>query len=194
MVRLLPVGLLLVALAACSSVPVTTMWQLRDLDPMALEPTEVRAAMRVPVRIGTAGINSLKLDLTMKTADGANEVSESIELERLDTVLSGHLRGQRKEGYEIAVFALSDSDTARIRAFQQTAKAWKARYKDDLDFDIGLSYSFCRTGQANPGAPLPFTSYIKISGEKDFLTLTKELDMRKQVAGGGPEVITACDA
>ncbi|KAF0211543.1 MAG: hypothetical protein FD172_1786 [Methylocystaceae bacterium] len=64
-VRRLP-GLALAAamLAACSHVPVSTMWALRNFDAASVDPTVLRAAVRLPEK--SAGGATAKRSRSMR--------------------------------------------------------------------------------------------------------------------------------
>lgn len=68
--------------AGCSSVPLSTMWRLRDFNAdqlLALDPTELRAAARVDTR---AAMKNVTITLEVEPADGSARRVYLIPLEQ----------------------------------------------------------------------------------------------------------------
>ena len=74
--------LMTAALAGCTSIPVSTLWRLRNFGPeqlFALDPTELRAAARVESR---ARMKSATISIEVKPADGSALRAYVLPLER----------------------------------------------------------------------------------------------------------------
>lgn len=163
-----------VSATACASIPVHTMWKLRNVDPLQLHPATIKAATRVPEGVNISRL-SLTFDLTSDATDEA--IKTSIELEPATYSGSAYLKRQEMAGYIVTTYQIGKDNHAALRSFQTKARNLKRTYRNNLDFNFGLSFAVCLKPDAEKPVEVPVTTYIKIDEKSDFLTLTKATDI-----------------
>jgi hypothetical protein len=171
------VGLLVLLLAGCAAMPVTSMVKLARTDFTTVDPASLRVALKLPegVRPRPRGV---RLRLT-GTVDGAKETQEFVLADLADPGEFVSLRGEVSKGTAVYAFRLEPADVPRLVAWRADLLARKARGGHG-SLTLGVAADGCRTG------PLPatilLTTYLRTEPGGDFFPLARDIDLRK-VAG-----------
>lgn len=191
--RYLAVLLALLLLPACSSMPLASMWQLRNADPLTTDPAEVRLAVRLPA-IYDLPPGTVKMTLSLDRASTGEKVAETFLLESTDEVTSPFLLGQRKDGYDITIYWIAEDDYARLRNWQRTARRWKEETPGETKGSLSISTKPC-LAEGTAMKKVLVSSYILMDGQEDFVTLNKDVDVVKTLDMSGlPDTLEACTA
>lgn len=183
-----------VGLAACSHVPVSTMWALRNFDATAVDPAVLRAAVRLPETF-----EPQKGGVTLKIGwwrDGEEKAKHEMTFALQETTAPDDvapLAGEKKEGTRIYAFRVGPADFAAIRARQKEFLTEKARNPGRTHGSFGVGAEACRRGDF-PEGPLLATTYLRTQPSGAYLTVLKNLDMREAATKEKPldQLVPAC--
>ncbi|GGD06909.1 hypothetical protein [Aquisalinus flavus] len=165
-------------LSACTSMPLSTMWQMRNADPLSMDPAEVRAAARLPEHYDIAPGRAI-MSLSVEREKTQERVAEKFTLAQTDIVDSPMLAKEQKEGYHIVTFWVAETDRARFRQFQATAKRWKTETPGEVRGTMSLMVQPCLE-EGKPLGQVRVSSYIQMAADADFIVLTKDIDLSRQ--------------
>lgn len=185
--RLAPLILPLVAaLAACGHIPVSTLWALRDFDAATVDPSALRAAIRLP-----EALEPRPRGVTLTVGwwrDGEENRKHETKFALMETMAPedvAPLAGERKAGTRLHAYRVDPADYAQIRALQQQFIAEKSRDPGKTHGSFGVGADACRRGELADG-PLLTTSYLRARPFGDYLTLLKDVDLRTAVTTDKP--------
>jgi hypothetical protein len=188
--RLSLVALLAATLASCGHVPVSTMVKLRSFDPLTMNPDAVRVAMRAPAWLEPKpGGASIQLKAT-REGQTKPEVEERFALE-----LAREPDERRAvdefgaAGARVWAFRLSPQDAQRLRAMQAQWRervAQKKAGEPGWRLTLGADISGCRRGEGVAG-PVISTTFLRTDAETGYLTLLKDVDLRKVATEAGAD-------
>lgn len=174
----LPAAALAASLAGCGHVPVSTIWALRNLDAATVDPTVLRAAVRLPETFEPQqGGVTLKIGWWR---DGEEKTKHELTIVLKETTAPedvGPLAGERKAGTRLYAYRVDPADFAAIRARQKEFLEEKARSPGKTHGAFGVGAEACRRG-AFPDGPLLTTTWLRTQPSGDYLTVLKNLDMR----------------
>lgn len=184
--------LALLPLAACLSVPASSVGKLSRLSPLEADPAALRFAVVTPqsIRVRTGDI---RLAIRFDGPDAARsliEESAPVIIEE-PPATPGIRRGP--DGARIQVAYLAPEDAARFATIQRRIKAWRADGVKGQG-QLSLSATGCAAGPVGNG-PLPVTTWIRTSPADDFFQLNRPVDMRTVLKAQGLEAgaIPACE-
>ncbi|MCX7898658.1 MAG: hypothetical protein N2444_00960 [Methylocystis sp.] len=189
--RFLVAAALAASLAACSHAPVSTMWALRNFDAATLDPTTLRAAVRLP-----DSFEPRRGGVTLTVGwwrDGEEKHEAKFVLK--ETMASDDvapLASERKAGTRLFVYRVDPADYASIRARQKEFLEEKARHgKTHGAFGVGAEA--CRRGEL-PEGPILTTSFLRTQAAGPYLTLLENVDLREAVTKEKPleELLPPC--
>ncbi|MFZ5739023.1 MAG: hypothetical protein ACOY6K_19315 [Pseudomonadota bacterium] len=184
--KLVAAAIVLGALTACSSVPVTSMLKLMRTDLSATDPAALRIAVRLP-----HGLRPRRVTLRVTVAVGADKREQAFVLADLDDpgeLLS--LAGEVTNDTKIYAFRIAPEDVPRLLAVRDQLAAHKAKGERG-SLTIGVGAEACRIGTL-PAKTL-VTTYLKTERAGDFFALTRDVDLRKDVPKEAvPERIPSC--
>lgn len=184
-------GAFALLLAACTAIPVKTLYKLATTDMMAVDPAILRAGVRMPDWFAPRS-DGVKLELGMKQ-DGAEAVTERFALESIPVALEGKaLAAEGRSGYQLYAYRLAPQDIPRFTAFRQTLKAKKAEGGKKVKGSLSVGVDACRKGEL-PEGEIPVTTYLKLDAESGYLPLVVDYDLKKPVDGKSlAELIPPC--
>lgn len=167
------------ALAACSHMPVSTMWALRNFDASSVDPAALRAAVRLPETF-----EPQKGGVTLKIGwwrDGEESAKREMTFALKETTAPedvAPLAGEKKAGTHIYAYRVDPADYAAIRVRQKEFLEEKARNPGKTHGSFGVGAEACRRGDF-PEGPLLTTTYLRTQPAGAYLTVLKNLDMRE---------------
>jgi len=183
------------ALAACSHVPVSTMWALRNFDASSVDPAALRAAVRLPETF-----EPQRVGVTLKIGwwrDGEEKEKHEMSFALQETTAPedvAPLAGEQKPGTRIHAYRVNPADYAAIRARQKQFLEEKARNPGKTHGSFGVGAEACRRG-GFPEGPLLTTTYLRTQPSGAYLTVLKNLDMRETATKEKPldELVPPCE-
>ncbi len=193
--RLSGLALAAATLAACSHVPVSTMWALRSFDAASVDPAALRAAVRLP-----ESFEPQKRGVTLKIGwwrDGEEKSKHEMTLALKEMTAPedvAPLAGEKKAGTRIFAFRVDPADYAAIRARQKEFLEEKARDPGKTHGSFGVGADACRRGDF-PEGPLLTTTYLRTQPSGPYLTVLKNLDMREAATKEKPldQLVPPCE-
>ncbi|WP_292529617.1 hypothetical protein [Methylocystis sp.] len=167
------------AMSACSHVPVSTMWALRNFDAASVDPAALRAAVRLPETF-----EPQRGGVTLKIGwwrDGEENAKHEMIFALKETTAPedvAPLAGEKTAGTRIYAFRVDPADYAAIRARQEEFREEKARDPGKTHGSFGVGADACRRGDF-PTGPLLTTTYLRTEPSGPYLTVLKNLNMRE---------------
>jgi hypothetical protein len=168
-------------LSACGHVPVSTIWALRNLDAITLDPALLRAAVRVPDTLQPQP-DGVKLEIGW-WRDGEEDRKHNAKFVLQETTSADDtapLVFERKAGMRVYVYRVDPADIPGIRALQAQAKDEKAKNPGKTHGTFGFGADACRKGQLAEG-PVLMTTFLRLDSERGYLPVVKDLDLRTAV-------------
>lgn len=171
-------------LAACSHMPVTTMWALRSFDAAKVDPSALRAAVRLPDSFEPrrSGVT-----LTVGWWRDGEEKHEAKFILKETTAPDdlAPLADERKPGTRLFAYRVDPADYAEIRKRQKEFLDEKARVPSKTHGAFGVGAEACRRGELADG-PILTTSFLRMQAGGPYLTLLKNVDLREAVTKENP--------
>lgn len=171
---------LLVFLTACGQVPLGTQLALRQLDPMSADATAMRFAVEQPADLPLDTTATLRLALTTPEA----EIADIFTLARVEQPLN--------DGAVVrTIFAIAATDQARFNTLRDDILAQEAAHPDDSEGSLSISASGCMTAPP-PAGPWLVSAFIGIEGQRGWLPLIRDVDIRTLGPQTDSETIMLC--
>ncbi|MBL4787203.1 MAG: hypothetical protein JKY49_17475 [Cohaesibacteraceae bacterium] len=170
--------LLLLILVGCGHVPVTTMYKLRNFDPLTIDPAAIEIAVSLP------GSIHLTKDNFRIVLGGSSKLHENSILENFRLVEIANYAGSRKAGLLPApglhyqIFSIAPLDIERFNATRTTVGQWKLSDNAGTTGKFNVDITGCIDGILLPG-PLLAATWLKPGPDARFIRLTNNIDLRK---------------
>lgn len=178
------------AAAACGHIPLTSLPKLARIDVMSTDPALIRAALRTPGYLQPSEQRTV-MTVTMKVGDDAPAIHR-LALQRIeDPVEVGALAAFQQSGRRLFAFRLMAADAQRLSDIRKQALARKSEGKPG-SLTIAINPETCRIGELPPG-PVLVDSYLKTSELSDYVTLTRNVDLRNVEGKDVAALIPPCD-
>ena len=169
------------ALAACGSIPVSSLWQLRRLNLETLDPAALRAAV---VHAPALQLDSNALQLTVSVSRTVRQPNGSTATERLEETLplqELHSTAERSPlaAYDgpqavVQVWRIDPAALPRLQALRTTALAWKGPDDGKRELGLGLELAGClHSGPRNRVV----TTLIRFAAPGDYLPIVRNRDL-----------------
>ena len=162
-------------LAACSEIPVKTLYTLATTDTNKVNPAVLRTATRLPDWLEPQP-NGAKLTLHAESA-GQTPLNEILVLEAFNPATeysSSPIASQA--GTHLYFYRLSAADIGRVEQFRAQLKQRKAQ-GITMSSSLGISVDACRKTPI-PAGKVPLTNYLKIDNNADYLPLLVNYDLK----------------
>ena len=178
------------ALAGCSSVPLTSIPRLARIDAGTTDLSMLRVAVQLPdvLRPRSGGV---KLDVVTKLA-GEAEAKTSFAMVETSEARDRAGLPAPPQGSATYAYRLSPGDAARFEALRA---AMVEQGKQGKRGSMGLGVAakeFCRANAA-PQASLPVAIYLMTSETKSFVPVVRDFDMLSDpTLAGGLDSIQPC--
>jgi hypothetical protein len=171
--------LLMLAMAGCSHMPVTSMVKLARVDFETSDPAQLRAAIKLP-RTLRPQPNGVALRIAVQVGRAPAEARDFMLRE-----LPEPAELTREAGTDSHIFAyrIDDSDLARFKAFRSELIARKSAAQSSGQkgsISISVLPQACKAGELADG-PVYFTTYLRTAETKDYVPLARDVDLRSIV-------------
>ncbi len=180
--RTMLVALLAALLAACGSVPVSSLWKLRKLQLDTLEPAALRAAVVHSPGLQLHGQSLLlSVGVSRKVRQpGGGTATESLEeklpLQELrSTVERSPLLAHDTPQAIVQVWRIDPAALPRLQALRAKALGWKATDDDGRrDFSLGLELSGCQKSGARNQV---VTTLLRFTDPGEYILIVRNMDL-----------------
>jgi len=169
-------------LTGCASMPLTTMFKLHKVDPMEIDPAQLKVAIRVDERIsirkGGAHI-SLKFD----AEDGSLNIDDTYIIEIIrNPILTPEFFDDKEPWESVTVLQLSDSDAQKMSRAQSLLKPYsQGQRSGSLSFGVNI-HGVCAHSPIPAGKVLA-DIFMQTSNSDGFFAFTRDLDLRESNDG-----------
>ena len=167
--------LLMLAMAGCSHMPVTSMVKLARVDFETSDPVQLRAAIKLP-RTLRPRPNGVALRIAVQVARAPEEARDFILREMPEPA---ELTREASADSHIFAYRIDDSDLARLAAFRAELIAKKSSGQKG-SISISVRPQACKAGELADG-PVYFTTYLRTAETKDYVALARDVDLRSIV-------------
>jgi hypothetical protein len=167
--------LLMLAMAGCSHMPVTSMVKLARVDFETSDPAQLRAAIKLP-RSLRARPNGVALRVSVQVGR-APEEARDFTLRELPE--PAELARESSVGNHIFAYRIDDADLTRLAAFRAELIAKKSSGQKG-SISISVRPQACKVGEL-PDGPIYFSTYLRTAETKDYVALARDVDLRSIV-------------
>ena len=171
----LPRVLLMLAMAGCSHMPVTSMVKLARVDFETSDPVQLRAAIKLP-RTLRPRPNGVALRIAVQVGRAPEEARDFVLREIPEPA---ELTREASADSHIFAYRIDDSDLARLAAFRAELIAKKSSGQKG-SISISVRPQACKAGELADG-PVYFTTYLRTAETKDYVALARDVDLRSIV-------------
>jgi hypothetical protein len=171
----LPRVLLILAMAGCSHMPVTSMVKLARVDFETSDPVQLRAAIKLP-RTLRPRPNGVALRIAVQVGRAPEEARDFILREIPEPA---ELTREARADSHIFAYRIDDSDLGRLAAFRAELVAKKSSGQKG-SISISVRPQACKAGEL-PDGPIYFTTYLRTAETKDYVALARDVDLRSIV-------------
>jgi hypothetical protein len=179
--------LIVLFLAGCTSMPLTSMYKLSRMDPMDADPAQIKVAVRADEAIGI-GKGDAQIEFKFDAADGSLNIDEIYLIEVVrNPAMHGELVADKKPGESITVLGLTTSDAQRMRQLQlEMAPFRNGDVEGSGSLRVNLS-GMCLHSKM-PSGEIQLDLFLQTSEQEGFFMMAKNLDMREVLAEEGTDV------
>ena len=182
--RMARTGFMCAVLASCATIPVTSIYKLRNFDLATTDVSKLRVAVQLPqsIRIKPAGVTMV---VAARLENGSLNQQEAFVLEEVD-ILTGSAEQQPKpeKWTQVAAYRLKSADTDRITAFREKIAQLKQRHGDEVKGSISIGIDSCARTLIADG-PVLITTWIKSEETVEYVVLNRNLDLRRESEKAG---------
>ena len=171
--------LMMLAMAGCGHMPVTSMVKLARIDFETTDPAQLRAAVKLP-RALRPQANGVVLRIAVQVGRAPEDARDFMLLELPEPA---ELAREAADGSHIFAYRIDDSDLARLKAFRNELIARKTAGQSSGQkgsISISVRPQACKTSEL-PDGPLYFTTYLRTAETKDYVALARDVDLRSIV-------------
>lgn len=174
-------------LAACTSMPISSMYKLSRMDPMEADPAQIKVAVRADEAIGI-GKGDAQIEFKFDAEDDSLNIEEIYLIEVVrNPALRGKLYTDKKPGESITVLGLTTSDAGRMRQLQlEMAPFRDGDVEGSGSLRVNLS-GMCLHSKMPPGE-VELDLFLQTSEQDGFFVIAKNLDMREVLAEEGTDM------
>jgi len=163
-------------LAGCMSMPLTTMYKLSNLDPMAADPAQIKIAIRADDRIGIpeGGVN---IKAKFDADDGNLNFDETFVVEIIrNPIMSIDLVKDTRPGETVTVLQLTEHDAQRFRVLQLSLAPYvEGERKGTGSFGIDIS-GVCLHNPM-PAEDILLDIFLQTSNDDGYYVFLRDLDL-----------------
>lgn len=177
-------GLICAILASCATIPVTSIYKLRNFDLATTDVSKLRVAVQIPqsIRVRPAGVTMV---VAARLEDGSLNQQEAFVLDELDTsTAAGEQRPKPAKWTQVAAYILNSADTDRIVGFREKIAQLKQRHGDGVKGSISIDVDSCARTRIADG-PVLITTWIKSEETVDYVVLSRDFDLRRETEKAG---------
>jgi len=168
-------ALLMLAVAGCSHMPVTSMVKLARVDFETSDPAQLHAAIKLP-RALRPQPNGVALRIAVQVGRAPEEARDFMLRELPEPA---ELTREAGAGSHIFAYRIDDADLARLSTFRAELIAKKSSGQKG-SISISVRPQACKAGEL-PDGPIYFSTYLRTAETKDYVALARDVDLRSIV-------------
>lgn len=158
----------------CSHMPVTSMVKLARVDFETTEPALLRAAVKLPVNVQPRMVT---LRIGVKLTGGSEDTQDFRLTEVANPAEMASLRDEVEADTHIFAYRLEPAEAMRLALFREQLKAkQKAAGSRGGSLSINIAAQGCHAGELP--AKVLLTTYLRTGETKNFIPLTRDVDLR----------------
>lgn len=174
----------------CSHVPLTSLPRLASLDPVTMDLSVLRAAVRAPDALRPEpGGATLTMSFWLAGSE-TRKTTVSAQLEEDgDAAVRAALKADEKPGFRITVFRLSEDGRRRLEAARDEVRALKAREAaggSRVRGTLSVGMKGC-AASALPEGPILLSTYLRDKPSGTFIPLVVDVDLKALATEAGTE-------
>lgn len=169
------------ALAACSHVPVKTMWELRKFDPLTADPALLRAAVAAPALYAPKP-GGAKMMISQERKSGGDRRAVEIVLEEVPLATETGLgRIRPRVGSVLHAYRIPPADIPRLIELRREALARSAAEPGAFKGQFSVGVDGCRVGGTALPDEVRVSTWIKTGDGEGYLPLIEDFDLIAEV-------------
>lgn len=169
-------GMILMLVTSCASVPLSTMWELKNFDLASTDARQLRVGVKMPnfIKIRTGDIRFV---VKMINKDSSVRVERKLQLLAItDGVELTGLKKYQNPGFRIYVFKLTKESLVTWQNFKIRFNALKKEFGDDVSGQLSINTKGCEMPGTRNRAVL-VTTFFKSAETKEFVVLSSQQDI-----------------
>lgn len=166
-------------LTACSSVPLSTMYKLRNYDPLTQDPGTLQLAVVVPESIDLTLANVVML-MGFDADEDTNDLGDEFTLTTVDHAQPpADLFYSLQDNERLVIVSFDKDEADRMRALQPKIKSLKESDIAGSGY-VGFNiHGFCLNERISRG-DLEVSFYLQPEHEEDYIPVAKNLNLASQ--------------
>jgi hypothetical protein len=185
-----------VAVAACTQIPLRSLWALRKLDLAQVDGAHLRALIYLPEGASTLR-DAIKVPLKIERSNGSSEVLEETLVLRPDRAALPAARpaAPAGPGHWVAL-TLDAQEQHKLASLRQRAQLWRAADGPEVKrkLSANVSAQFCSLSPAMATAgDLTLTVWLRWKAEQEDLLVLDSAKLKDMDDKGAAEKLPACD-
>jgi len=159
-------------LAACTALPISSFYSLSKIDPMKIDPAQIRVAIRVDESVNvTRGSAQITLSYQAESAGIDEEHQFDVQLTG-SQALTPTLTKAMLPGERITVMSLSPGDAGTMRSFQRRLYQYKAAGIEG-EGSLNLRVKDLCLDKTLPDRDIPLTLFFKTGSDQDYIVFVR---------------------
>lgn len=185
--RVLPaLGMASAVLAACGSVPVTSLWKLRKLNLETLDPAALRAAVvhRPGLQLHGQGlVLTVSVSRKLRQPNGSTvteQLEEKLPLQELRSTAERSLLAEY-DGPQTStqIWRVDPAALPRLQALRARALGWKGTDGGQRALGLGLELAGCQQKGAHNRA---VTTLIRFTEPGEYIPIVRNMDLAETMS------------
>lgn len=170
-------------LTACGSIPVSSLWKMRNLQLETLDPAALRAAVVHSPAVALHGpslVLSVSVSRKVRLPGGGintETLAEKLPLQELRTTAErSALADYESPRNVVQVWRIDPAALPRLHALRAAALAWKKAPNDEgkRELSLGLELAGCQRAGAGSRA---VTTLIRFSDQGEYIPIVRDMDL-----------------
>ncbi len=180
------------SLAACATVPPSSMAQLAVLNPLTMKPAEIRVVVTFPdgIRLKQGDV---VMDVAWKNTDSGEEIKRHFALELVTGNAAAPQIGRMlKENERLYLLMLSAADAESFQSMQaQVLAARNAGASGSGSLSVGFAGG-CTADPAISKGPVMTSVLLRPDAEAGYIPVFADMDLMSVLRGAGLSEVPAC--
>lgn len=184
---------LIMGTAACTSIPITSMYRLSQMSPLDTDPTQIRVAIRVDEMVNVAD-GAATITMAFKADDNSVDAHHefAVQIDPMSN-LSAELQEDMLPGEQVIVLSLSAEDASTMANLQQLVREAKSRdVKGQGTFGLAIGDMCLR--EPLPERDVPLTLFLQTDVAEGYFVFL-ETDMQslmEQAEQSDTDMLSLC--